>query len=352
MREEEKMNVIKLKKRLGMLVAAGLVTTLFLVFCNLPAVAAAEKPFKLKFAYWMPTKHSLHRAFVKYADEVKALTNGRVQITLYPGGALGGAKQQWDLAVGGIADISFFMPGYTPGRFPLTSVFDLPLIGGGSCTVNTAFAQGVFEKYLEGEYKDAKMLFFFVSEPFTFHTSKKKIESMADMKGLKIRGAGAVQSAFIKGLGGIPVTLPITEVYTSMEKGVLDGVLTAFTAMRSFRLYDVSKYSIQAGLTAAPMAVAMNKKTWNSLPPDIQKILNNLRRRYAFECAGIYDEDLEKALKLGQSKGKVIYPLAAAELAKWKEKAEPSYDKWVADMKAKGLPGEELLGAVRQLTGK
>jgi TRAP-type C4-dicarboxylate transport system substrate-binding protein len=175
---------------------------------------------------------------------------------------------------------------------------------------------------------------------------------MADMKGLKIRGAGAVQSAFIKGLGGTPVTLPITEVYTSMEKGVLDGVLTAFTAMRSFRLYDVSKYSIRAGLTAAPMAVAMNKKTWNSLPPDIQKILNNLRRRYAFECAGIYDEDLEKALKLGQSKGKVIYPLAAAELAKWKEKAEPSYDKWVADMKAKGLPGEELLGAVRQLTGK
>lgn len=338
--------------KMGTLVLLGFFIAMTIV-CTLPATAsAAPKTIKLKFAYWMPTKHSLHRAFVKYADEVKALTNGRVQITLYPGGALGGAKQQWDLAVGGIADISFFMPGYTPGRFPLTSVFDLPLIGGGSCTVNTAIGQGVFEKYLEGEYKDAKMLFFFVSEPFTFHTSKKKIESMADMKGLKIRGAGAVQSAFIKELGGTPVTLPITEVYTSLEKGVLDGVLTAFTAMRSFRLYDVSKYSIQAGLTAAPMAVAMNKKTWNSLPPDIQKILNNLRRRYAFECAGIYDEDLNKALKLGQSKGKVIYPLAAGELAKWKEKAEPSYDQWVADMKAKGLPGEELLGAVRQLTGK
>ncbi len=346
------MNLIKLKKRLGILVAVSLSTTLFLFFCNLPAVGAAEKPFKLKFAYWMPTQHSLHRVFVKYADEVKALTNGRVQITLYPGGALGGAKEQWDMAVGGIADISFFMPGYTPGRFPLTSVFDLPLIGGGTCTINTAIAQGVFEDYLEQEYKDAKMLFFFVSEAFTFHTSKKKIETMADMKGLKIRGAGAVQSAFIKDLGGTPVTLPITEVYTSMEKGVLDGVFTAFTAMVSYRLFDVSKYSVQAGLTAAPMAVAMNKKTWNSLPPDIQKILDNLRRRYAFECGDAYDEDLKKALKVAKSKGKVVYPLAAAELAKWKEKAEPLYDQWVADMKAKGLPGEELLGAIRQLTGK
>ena len=346
------MGALKGKKRVSTLVSLGLFITLIFVFCNLPAVAAAEKPFKLKFAYWMPTKHSLHRAFVKYADEVKALTNGRVQITLYPGGALGGAKQQWDLAVGGIADISFFMPGYTPGRFPLTSVFDLPLIAGGNCTVNTAFGQGVFEKYLEGEYKDAKMLFFFVSEPFTFHTSKKKIESMADMKGLKIRGAGAVQSAFIKELGGTPVTLPITEVYTSMEKGVLDGVLTAFTAMVAYKLYDVSKYSLKAGLTAAPMAVAMNKKTWNSLPPDIQKILDNLRKKYAFECATAYDEDLQKSLDMAQSKGKVIYPLSKAELAKWEKKIEPLYDQWVEDMEAKGLPGKKLLKKVQKLSKK
>ncbi|NIS63055.1 MAG: hypothetical protein GTO13_20880, partial [Proteobacteria bacterium] len=115
------MDTLRDRKRSDTLISLGVVIALFFVFCGLPAVAAAEKPFKLKFAYWMPTKHSLHRAFVKYADEVKALTNGRVQITLYPGGALGGAKEQWDLAIGGIADISFFMPGYTPGRFPLTS---------------------------------------------------------------------------------------------------------------------------------------------------------------------------------------------------------------------------------------
>jgi TRAP-type C4-dicarboxylate transport system substrate-binding protein len=256
------------------------------------------------------------------------------------------------MAVGGIADISFFMPGYTAGRFPRSTVFDLPLVGGGSCTVNTAIAQGVYNKYIAPDYKDAKMLIYFVSEPFTIHTSKKKISSMADMKGLKFRSSGAVQGAMVKGLGGSPVGMPITEVYTSLEKGVIDGVLTAFTAMVSFRLYDVSKYSIQAGLTATPMAVAMNWKTWNSLPPDVQKILDNLSMRYAFEAATAYDEDLQKALQKGRSLGKEIYPLSASELQKWEKQLSPIYDKWVADMKSKGIPGDEILNAVRQIQGK
>jgi len=340
------------RNRLGTLVLLGFFIALVVFLCNQPAMASATKPIKMKFAYWMPTKHTLHRVFVKYAKEVEELTKGRVKITLYPGGALGGPLQQWDMALGGIADISFFMPGYTAGRFPRSTVFDLPLIGGGSCTVNTAIGHGVFEKYIMPDYKDAKMLIFFVCEPFTIHTSKKKIKTLADIKGLKFRSSGAVQSATVKRLGGSPVTLPITEVYTSLEKGVIDGVVTAFTAMVSFRLYDVSKYSILAGLTATPMAVAMNKKTWNSLPPDIQKIFDNLKMRYAFECATSYDEDRIKAIQRGRSLGKDIYPLSPAELQKWENRLAPIYDDWVADMKSKGLPGDELLNAVRQLKGK
>ena len=316
------------------------------------ATPVSAKTINLKFAYWMPTKHTLHRVFVKYAKEVEQLTNGQVKITLYPGGALGGPLEQWDMAVGGIADISFFMPGYTAGRFPRSTVFDLPLVGGGSCAVNTAIAQGVYQKYIAPDYKDAKMLIYFVSEPFTIHTSKKKVSSMADMKGLKFRSSGAVQSAMVKRLGGSPVTMPITEVYTSLEKGVIDGVVTAFTAMVSFRLYDVSKYSIQAGLTATPMAVAMNQKTWNSLPPDIQKIFDNLSMRYAFEAATSYDEDYQKALQKGRSLGKEIYPLSSSELQKWENQFAPIYNDWVSDMKSKGIPGDEILKAVRQIQGK
>jgi len=130
---------------------------------------------------------------------------------------------------------------------------------------------------------------------------------MADVKGLKFRSSGAVQSAMVQGLGGSPVTLPITEVYTSLEKGVIDGVVTAFTAMVGYRLWDVVNYSINANLTATPMAVAMNKKTWNSLPPDIQEILDNMKMRYAFECATKYDGDVQKSLDEGKSKGNVIY---------------------------------------------
>ena len=316
------------------------------------ATSAADKPIALKFAYWMPTKHTLHRVFEAYAKEVEALTDGRVKITLYPGGALGKPKEQWDMALGGITDITFFIPGYTAGRFPRSTVFDLPLLLGGTCTVNTAIASGVYEQYIAPDFKDAKMMFYFVCEPFTLHTSKKKVISMEDMKGLKIRSSGAVQSATVKALGGSPVTMPITEVYTSMEKGVLDGVVTAFTAMVSFRIYDVSKYSILAGLTATPFAVAMNQKKWNSLPPDIQAIMERINERYAFESAREYDKDRVKALAKGKSQGKEIYPLSAAEQKKWEQAFAPIYDKWVKDVESKGLPGKEMLNAIRQLQGK
>ena len=330
----------------------GIFIAAFFVFCNQPAISAAETPINLKLAHFMPTKHTLHRVFVKYANEVDMLTKGRVKITIYPGGALGKPKDQWDMAVGGIADLSFFMPGYTAGRFPLSTVFDLPLVGGGSAKVNTAIGYDVYNDYLAKEYDDAKMLIFFVCEPFTFHTSKKKVLTLEDMKGLKIRSSGAVQSAMVKQLGASPVTMPITEVYTALEKGVLDGVLTAFTAMVSYRLYDVTKYSIMAGLTATPMAVAMNKKSWNSLPPDIQEILDGLMIRYSLECATEYDNDRVKAIKLGRSRGKEIYPLSSTEMEKWVKTVQPVYDQWVADMKAKNLPGEETLNAVLQLRGK
>ncbi len=339
--------------RTGTVVVLGFFMAMSVVVFAQPATTyAAPKTINLKFAYWMPTKHTLHRVFVSYKKEVEALTNGQVKITLYPGGALGGPLQQWDMALGGITDITFFMPGYTAGRFPLSTVFDLPLIGGGSAKVNTAFAQDVYDRYLTSEYKDAKMLFFFVSEPFTIHTSKKKITTLADFKGLKFRSSGAVQSAMVKNLGGNPVSMPITEVYTSMEKGVIDGVVTAFTAMRAFRLYDVSKYSILAGLTATPMAVAMNKKKFNSLPPAVQKTLEGLTTKYAFISATEYDKDVTKAIQMGRDKGKDVYTLSSATLKRWSARLLPQYDRWASDMNAKGLPGREILALVLQLQGK
>jgi TRAP-type C4-dicarboxylate transport system substrate-binding protein len=252
--------VIKKNVRFAFLVTLVFFSVMVCAAILPQAASAADKPIELKFAYWMPTKHTLHRVFETYAKEVEELTGGRVKITLYPGGALGKPPQQWDMALGGITDITFFMPGYTAGRFPRSTVFDLPLLLGGSSEVNTAIASGVYEKYIAPDYKDAKMMFFFVSEPFTLHTTKKKVVSMSDAKGLKVRSSGAVQSATVKTLGGSPVTMPITTVYTSMEKGVIDGVFTAFTAMVSFRIYDVSKYSINAGLTATDL----RRRRWPS----------------------------------------------------------------------------------------
>lgn len=319
---------------------------------NRPANAADEKPVQLKFSYWMPTQHTLHGTHQKYAKEVELLTKGRVKITLYPGGALGKPNDHWDMATGGIADIAYFIPGYTAGRFPLTSGFDLPLMTGGSSKVSTAMMVDIYERFLAQEYKDAKILFFYLSEPFTIHTAKKQIRTIEDLKGLKIRSSGAMQSATLKELGAIPVTMPISEAYSALEKGVCDGILSAFTAIKSYRMYDICKYSLMMGLTATPMAVAMNLKTWNSLPKDVQAILDGLRVRYSFQSAIDYDEDRIAAIKFGKEKGAVIQPLPSKEFQALVERITPLHNQWAEEMKGKGLPGREMLDASNELLGR
>ena len=122
------------------------------------ATPASAKPIELTLAFRQHTLHTLHLGLVKYAKEVEQLTDGQVKITIYAGGALGGPLEQWDMAVGGIADISFFMPGYTAGRFPRSTVFDLPLLGGGTTMVNTAIAQGVYDKHSLGNAREGSRL--------------------------------------------------------------------------------------------------------------------------------------------------------------------------------------------------
>ena len=134
-------------------------------------------------------------------------------------------------------------------------------------------------------------------------------------------------------------------------KGVLSWSFNSLTAMKSFRLYGVTKYSILMGLNASPFAVAMNLKKYNSLPPDIQKIFDGLSVRYSFQSAIDYDEDRSKALQFGKDNGHVIEPLAPDEFKRWTDRLSPIYNKWEEDMKAKGLPGREVLDAIKELKG-
>lgn len=304
--------------------------------------SAAEKPIELKFASFLPVTHHEHiEAFVPFAKQVEERTNGRVKITIYPSEALCKAKDLYQCAVTGVSETSYFIQSYVAGRFPLTSVMELP-IGVPSAKVGTQVIWDLSGKYFKQEYADAKLLSIWTIQPAHIFTTKKQIKTAEDLKGLRIRSPGPLQTLTLKEFGAAPISMPASDLYDALQRGMVDGMLTDFAALKGFRFVEVVKYCTIANIYSLPMGFTVNQKTWNSLPPDIQKIMEDLGGfRFAMENANSFDKNDLIGREL--SKGKVeIHQLSAEQKKIWGEKYKNIDEKWVADMEAKGLPGKKV----------
>ncbi|OPY62067.1 MAG: Monocarboxylate 2-oxoacid-binding periplasmic protein precursor [Syntrophorhabdaceae bacterium PtaU1.Bin034] len=308
---------------------------------------AAEKVVTIKVANWFPIAHKQTPLLESWCKEVEKRSNGKVKVNYYPAGTLVPAAQSYDAVTRGISDVGNHVLGYTVGRFPLTEVLDLPH-GYPNNTVPTELANAFYAKFKPKEFNDVKVLWFHGQAPGLVHTKSKPVNKLEDLKGLKMRTYGS--NAKLMGLlGGAPVAMPMTDVYDSLSRGVADGLMAAYEALEGFRIGEQIKYSTENYGTSytAIFVVVMNKDKWNSLPPDVQKVIDEMSLEYAKKYAAMWD-DIEKHGKEYMIKrgGKII-PLSAAEETKWVEKAQPLFNDYVKRMKEKNLPGDEALKFVR-----
>lgn len=325
-------------------------TKLALFFCILTLVLGLSginevfaKTIKLRMAHFVSTKHPQHKVMAEWADTIGKLTNGRVDVKIFPGGALGKPPKQYDAAAKGVVDIAFGLQSYTTGRFPLTTFMDLPFMVK-SAEEGATVLWKVYEKYLRDEYKDVKVLWMLVHGPGQIFTTKKEVKTIEDLKGLKICSSGAVIGRVLTKLGAVPVTSPITEFYEAMERGVTDGVAIPFEGMPPFRFHEVCKYSTVLNLYTTPFFVVMNKKKYESLPDDIKKIIDeNSGLVWSAKAGKGYDMAGQKGLGLVKKKNMTINEIRGSEFEKWKALAMPIRDGWVKEMTSKGLPGDKVM---------
>jgi TRAP-type transport system periplasmic protein len=325
-------------------VSKVLVLAMFLSLLVIPIQGQAQdKVITLKVANWFPIAHKQSPLLESWCKEVEKRTNGRVKVNYYPGGTLVPAVQAYDATTKGISDVGNHVLGYTVGRFPLTEVLDLPL-GYPNNTVPTKLANAFYAKFKPKEFNDVKILWFHAQAPGIIHTKTKPINKLEDLKGMKMRTYGS-NAKLMSLLGGTPVAMPMTDVYDALSRGVAEGLMCAYEATEGFRFGDQLKYSTENFATSytAVFVIVMNKDKWNSLPPDIQKIIDNLSPEYIEKYATMWD-DIEKSGKAYLVKrGNKIISLSKEEEAKWVAKAQPIFDDYVKRMKEKGLPGDEAL---------
>ncbi|OPY59576.1 MAG: 2,3-diketo-L-gulonate-binding periplasmic protein YiaO precursor [Syntrophorhabdaceae bacterium PtaU1.Bin034] len=269
----------------------------------------------------------------------------------YAGATLTPPTQTYDSIVQGVVDAGNVVLGYTAKKFPLTEVLDYPL-GYPSGTVATRLMNAYYAKFKPKELDEVKVMYFHGQTPGILHT-KKPVTKLEDLHGVKIRTYGST-AKMISFLGGTPVAMPMGEAYDAISKGVCDGIAGPYEALEGWKLGEVIKFTTEDYGVAfsATFLVAMNKSKWNSISPQDQKIIEQINQEWIEKQAKVWEQIDESGKKFSAKRGNKVITLSAEENARWAAKTEPIFDEYVKNMKAKGLPGDQVLKFVRDYLKK
>jgi len=325
--------------RLAPLIAGFLFISSLLV---VPFANGQVKPIDLYYSNVFPAPHKVCVLSVEWGKEVEKRTNRRVKVTMFPGGTLTPGDKCYDGVVKGLSHVGLSVFSYTSGKFPLTEVIDLPL-GYKSGLAATRLINEYYKKFKPKEMDEVKVMYLHANGPGLLHT-KKPVNKLEDLKGLKIRATGTT-GKLVQALGGIQVGMPMPDTYDALSRGVVEGVWCPIEALQGWRLGEVVHNTTMATAAASSVAmfVVMNKEKWNSLPGDIQKIIEQINDEWIDKQGQVWD-DIDKAgLEFVKAKGHNIINLPPAEQDRWSNAVRPLLDEYVKSMKAKDLPGDDAL---------
>ncbi len=339
----------------SMVIVTVLVALIFIGMLMVPLPARSQskdKPIELTYSSHFPPNYGAEIAAMKWAEEVEKLTNGRVKIIFYHSGTLTQPAKIYDGVVKGISDIGQSVFSYTRGRFPLMEVCDLPGYPM-NAIIPSRVVQDIYDKYKPKELDDVHVLYLHAHMPGVYFMAKKEVRKLEDMKGLRIRAAG-LAARMVELLGATPVAMPKGDQYDALQKGVVDGTVGAPNELKGWKVAEVSKSStwVQKAAYLNGMFIVMNKKKWNSLPPDIQKAFTDVSKKWTEYTGKAWNEIEVEGVKYGKGFNHKIINVGPEEQARWEKALNPMFDEWIKEANAKGLPGKEVFEYRQQLIEK
>ncbi len=339
-----------MKQKSISMMALGLVAAL-LLGANFWAIPA-QAQIKLSYANFPPAPTFPCVQMERWKAEVEKRTAGKVKVDTYPGSTLLNPKNMFDGVIAGTADIGCLATSYQPGAFPVVEAVDLPL-GWPSATVASVSLYDLVDKYKPKEFEKVKVITMFTCPPANI-MSMKAIRSLADIKGYELRASGT--GAKILGLlGAAPVAMPQSDVPEALQKGVIKGNVSSMEVLKDFKYAEYCRHvTSNVNLFVVSFAVVMNQAKWNSLPDDVKKVIDDLRREQAIWTGQYVDDHVNNSLKWSKETYKdfQMYTLPKEELAKWYALLNPMMDKYLKDYEAKGLPTKAILDDVMKFKDK
>jgi TRAP-type transport system periplasmic protein len=307
----------------GFLIAATVVTA--------SAAGRAAETITLKFASpGAPTGDVNTKIIEPWVAKVNKEAAGLFHVQLFTGPALGHFPQIYDRVLNGVADIAFGLLGPLSRQFPKTSVASLPFETP-DATVGTVALWHVYERgLLASEWKDVKPLTLMVFPNVVIH-ARKPIRTLADIAGLKLSVQSRLLSDTMYRLGVAPITLAVTDLYESLQRGVVDGAVIGWPATKSYRLAEVTNYHLEVPLGGEVTFVMMSNKSYETLPAKGRAIIDRASGGPWAAAIGkiLDDSDAAESALVARTEGQTVAQLPAAEQAKWKARVEPVVQDWV-----------------------
>ena len=318
------------------------------IFFMFGANTAQAKAIELSYSNFFPPTHIQGKLGDLWAKEIEKRTNGKVKITYYPGGALLKGPKIYDGILKGITDIGMSVFGYSRGVFPSMEAIDLPLQYPNG-RVATFVINRFYDKFKPKELSKVKVMYLHAHGPGLVH-SKKPVNKLEDLRGLKIRSYG-FNAKVVKALGGVPVAMGQGGVYEALQKGVVDATFSPMEVLKGWKQGEVIKYTIECysiGYTAG-FYVAMNLDKWNSLPKDVQKVFDEVNALWIAKHGDAWDSIDKAGREFTLSLGNKIIPLSQAESARWAKAVQPVFAGYIKAAEGKGLPGKDYVKTLREL---
>jgi TRAP-type C4-dicarboxylate transport system substrate-binding protein len=331
------------------LVGAAVLSGAALAVMSWPAAAQTTT---LTMSSWVSPSHLLTKdVLAVWGQQVEKATNGRVKLQMLPKHP-SAAPGTFDAVRDDLVDVSYVTASYTPARHVLPLIAELPG-GGATSMINSVAYSRIHWKYLQqaGEYKGVKLLAVFTHGPGQMFNTKRPINKVEDLAGMKIRTGGGIAEEMARALGASPFVKPAPESYELLSSGIADGTFFPLESIISFKLGSVVKYAtlFPGGFYSSSFGFFMNEDRWNKLSKQDQDAIMSVSGEPLALLAGkAWDATDAAALEEMKRVGTQVSE-ASPELVKGvQERAQAINDKWVKDATAKGIDGAKVLAEFRE----
>ncbi len=317
------------------------------------STAAAAQEFTFSIHHFLSPKAPAQTQLIEpWARSIEEASGGRIAFEIFPAMSLGGAPPElYSQVRDGVADIVWTLPGYTPGTFPRTEVFELPGIHLSDARATNLAIQDLMEILLP-DYVGIHPLLVHVHSGNALHFSSGTVEELADFEGLKIRSPSRTGAWMLEELGAEPVGMPVPALPQALSRGTVDAGLVPFEVAIPLGLADLTSASVEmaegARFGTSTFLFAMNQDSYDSLPPDLQKIIDDNSGAAIAAAMGEAWNSIEPiGIQRAVDAGNDVTQLTAEATAEFAAPFDATVQRWVDEAAVVGIDAEALLGSAR-----